>query len=53
MIRQHRDSFIVKQREANAAAIVLMLHFYLKLVWRSCDYVIVVHASAKTIGKRH
>ena len=34
MVLQHRDEFIAEQRIANAAAIVLEVHFYLKLEGR-------------------
>ena len=53
MVRQHREAFIAEQRKANAAAIVLdvplLFETGLEAMW---DYVIVVHASAKTIVKR-
>ena len=53
MIRQHRDAFIAQQREAKAAAIVLDVPLLFETgLEPMCDYVIVVHASAKTTVKR-
>ena len=53
MVRQHRDTFIVEQRKAHAAAIVLDVPLLFETGGDAmCDYVIVVHASAKTIVKR-
>ena len=53
MISQHRDSFISKQREADAAAIVLDVPLLFETgLEEICDYVIVAHASAKTTIKR-
>ena len=53
MVRQHRDVFIAEQRKANAAAIVLDVPLLFETGGEvMCDYVIVVHASAKTTVKR-
>ena len=53
MIRQHRDAFIAQQRESKAAAIVLDIPLLFETGLEAmCDYVIVVHASAKTTVKR-
>ena len=53
MVRQHRDAFIAEQRRANAAAIVLDVPLLFETGGEvMCDYVIVVHASAKTTAKR-
>ncbi len=53
MVRQHRDAFIAEQRKANAVAIVLDIPLLFETGGETmCDYVIVVHASAKTIAKR-
>ena len=53
MVRQHRDAFIAEQRVANAVAIVLDVPLLFETGGEAmCDYVIVVHASAKTIVKR-
>ena len=53
MVRQHRDAFIDEQRKANAEAIVLDIPLLFETGGETmCDYVIVVHASAKTIAKR-
>ena len=53
MVRQHRDAFIAEQRRANAAAIVLDVPLLFETGGEAmCDYVIVVHASAKTTVKR-
>ena len=53
MVHQHRDAFIVEQRKANAAAILLDVPLLFETGGEKvCDYVIVVHASAKTITKR-
>ena len=53
MVRQHRDSFIAEQRNANSAAIVLDVPLLFETGGEAiCDYVIVVHASTKTTVKR-
>ena len=53
MVRQHREVFIAEQREANAEAIVLDVPLLFETGGQEmCDYVIVVHASAKTIVDR-
>ncbi len=53
MVRQHRDAFIVEQRRANVAAIALDVPLLFETGGEvMCDYVIVVHASAKTTVKR-
>ncbi len=53
MVRQHRDAFIRKQRKAHAAAILLDVPLLFETGGEMmCDYVIVVHASVKTITKR-
>jgi dephospho-CoA kinase len=53
MIRQHRDTFIAEQRKTDAAAIVLDVPLLFETGLEAiCDYVIVVHASAKTTVKR-
>ena len=53
MVRQHREVFIAEQRETNAPAIVLDVPLLFETGGEAiCDYVIVVHASAKTIVKR-
>ncbi len=53
MVRQHRDSFIAKQRKANVSSIVLEVPLLFETGGEAiCDYVIVVHASARTIAKR-
>jgi len=52
-VRQHRDSFIAKQRNADAAAVVLDVPLLFETGGEvMCDYVIVVYASAKTTAKR-
>ena len=53
MVRQHRDAFIAKQCQANAAAIVLDVPLLFETGGEAmCVYVIVVHASSKTTVKR-
>ena len=53
MIRQHRDTFIAEQRKTDAAVIVLDVPLLFETGLEAiCDYVIVVHASAKTTVKR-
>ena len=53
MVRQHRDVFIAEQLETNAVAIVLDIPLLFETGGEAmCDYVIVVHASYKTIVKR-
>ncbi len=53
MVRKHRDAFISKQRKANVAAIVLDVPLLFETGGEAmCDYVIVVHASTRTIAKR-
>ena len=53
MVRQHRDAFIAEQRKSNATAIVLDVPLLFETGGEViCDYVIVVHASYKTIVKR-
>ena len=53
MVRQHRDAFIVEQRKAHAAAILLDVPLLFETGGEAmCDYVIVVYASSKTTVKR-
>jgi len=53
MVRKHRDVFITEQRETDAVAIVLDVPLLFETGGEAmCDYVIVVHASARTIMKR-
>ena len=53
MVRQHRDAFIAEQSKAHAAAVVLDVPLLFETGGETvCDYVIVVHASAKTTVKR-
>jgi dephospho-CoA kinase len=53
LIRQRRDAFIAEQRKANAVAIVLDVPLLFETGGEvMCDYVIVAHASAKTIFNR-
>ena len=53
MVRQHREVFIVAQREINSPAIVLDVPLLFATGGEAiCDYVIVVHASAQTIMER-
>ena len=52
-VRQHRDAFIAKQRDADAAAVVLDVPLLFETGGEvMCDYVIVVYASAETTAKR-
>ena len=53
MVRQHRETFIVEQRRAHAAAILLDVPLLFETGGEAmCDYVIVVLASARTSAKR-
>ncbi len=53
MLRQHRDAFIDKQAKSGAAAVVLDVPLLFETGCETiCDYIIVVHASDKTIGQR-
>tara|TARA_B100000575_G_C22920483_1_gene533994 strand:- start:174 stop:791 length:618 start_codon:yes stop_codon:yes gene_type:complete len=53
MVREHRDAFIAEQRKANVGAIVLDVPLLFETGGETmCDYVIVVHASNRTIAKR-
>ena len=53
MVRLRRDAFITQQREAKALAVVFDVPLLFETGGEAmCDYVIVVHASAKTTVKR-
>ncbi len=53
MVRQHREAFVSEQRKANVAAILLDVPLLFETGGEAmCDYVIVVHANAKTTAKR-
>ena len=53
MVRQHRDSFIHRHKAAHAAVIALDVPLLFETGGEAvCDYVIVVHASVKTIIER-
>lgn len=53
MLRQHRDAFIDKQAQSDAAAVVLDIPLLFETGCETiCDYIIVVHASDRTTAQR-
>jgi len=53
MVRQHRDAFIHRHREAGASAVLLDVPLLFETGGEAiCDYVIVVYASTATITQR-